>query len=251
MSELQIEEIKTVNYQRPDIDKGYANQYLSIDVSTTAIAIEPISPKMKEVFVGGRGFDLWLLWNAVSGTTKWNDPENAVCIASGPLAGTPIYPGSGKSIVTTISPTTGSVIDSNVGGYFGPYLKFAGFDALEIVGKSAGDTVIFIDGRDRKIQIMEISGLPDDAYEMSDLLTGHFSQNKKGSVSVVSTGPGAEHTLIGCLNFSWYDWDRKVPRLKQAGRGGLGTVFRNKKLKALVAKSLKNRPRWVISVQAP
>jgi aldehyde:ferredoxin oxidoreductase len=236
VSELQIEEVKTVNYQRPDIDKGYANQYLSIDVSTTAIAIEPISPKMKEVFVGGKGFDLWLLWNAVSGTTKWNDPENAVCIASGPLAGTPIYPGSGKSIVTTISPTTGSVIDSNVGGYFGPYLKFAGFDALEIVGKSAGDTVIFIDGQDQKVQIMEISGLPDDAYEMSDLLTGHFSQSKKGSVSVVSTGPGAKHTLIGCLNFTWYDTKRKRVRYKQAGRGGIGTVFADKGLKAVVVR---------------
>jgi len=106
MSELSINEIKTLDYQRPDVDKGYADQYLSIDISTSAIATRPITQKIKEVFVGGKGFDLWLLWNAVSGTTKWNDPENAVCIASGPLAGTPIYPGSGKSIVTTISPTT-------------------------------------------------------------------------------------------------------------------------------------------------
>jgi aldehyde:ferredoxin oxidoreductase len=236
MSELSIKEIKRLEYQRSDVNKGYANQYLSIDISTSAIAIQPITRKMKDVFVGGKGFDLWLLWNAVSAATRWNDAENAVCIAAGPLAGTPIYPGSGKSIVTTISPTTGSVIDSNVGGYFGPYLKFAGFDALEIVGKTAGDTVIFIDGKDQKIQIMEIPGLPDDSYQMSDLLTGHFSQSKKGSVSVISTGPGAEHTLIGCLNFTWYDTKRKRVRYKQAGRGGIGTVFADKGLKAVVAR---------------
>jgi aldehyde:ferredoxin oxidoreductase len=236
MSELSIKEIKRLDYQRPDVNKGYANQYLSIDVSASAITIQPITQKMKDVFVGGKGFDLWLLWKAVSGTTQWNDAENAVCIAAGPLAGTPIYPGSGKSIVTTISPTTGSVIDSNVGGYFGPYLKFSGFDALEIVGKTAGDTVIFIDGKNQEIRIMEIPGLPDDSYEMSDLLTEHFSRGKKGSVSVVSTGPGAKHTLIGCLNFTWYDTKRKRVRYKQAGRGGIGTVFADKGLKAIVVR---------------
>jgi aldehyde:ferredoxin oxidoreductase len=236
MSELSIKEIKKLDYQRPDVKKGYANQYLSIDISASAIAIQPVTQKMKDVFVGGKGFDLWLLWNAVSGTTQWNDTENAVCIAAGPLAGTPIYPGSGKSIVTTISPTTGSVIDSNVGGYFGPYLKFSGFDAFEIVGKTAGDTVIFIDGENQEIRIMEIPGLPDDSYEMSDLLTEHFSRGKKGSVSVVSTGPGAKHTLIGCLNFTWYDTKRKRVRYKQAGRGGSGTVFADKGLKAIVVR---------------
>jgi len=233
---LNIKEIQALDYERPDIDRGYANQYLGIDLSASTFNIEPVDPKMKEVFVGGKGFDLWLLWNAVSGTTKWDDPENAICIASGPLGGTPTYPGSGKSIVTTVSPLTGSVIDSNVGGYFGPYLKFSGFDVLKLVGKSGGDTVIFIDGVDQKIRILAISGLPDDAYGTSDLLTEHFSQGKKGSVSVVSTGPGAANTLIGCLNFTWYDNKRKRARYKQAGRGGIGTVFADKGLKAIVAR---------------
>ena len=236
MMELNIKEIKTLDYKRPEMEKGYTNQHLDINLSTSTIAIEPILPETKKTFVGGKGFDLWLLWHVVSGTTKWNDPENAVCIASGPLAGTPIYPGSGKSIVTTISPLTGSVIDSNVGGYFGPYLRFSGFDALQLVGKSTGDTVIVIDGIDQKIRILEISGLPEDSYGMSDLLTEHFAQGKKGSVSVVSTGPGAKHTLIGCLNFTRFDSKRRRVRYKQAGRGGIGTVFADKGLKAIVAR---------------
>ena len=130
MAGISTHEVTSMSYEKPVIDKGYANQYLAVDLSTSTLAIEPIAAEMKNVFIGGKGFDLWLLWNAVSGSTKWNDAGNAVCIASGPLAGTPIYPGSGKSTVSTISPLTGSVIDSNVGGYFGPYLKFSGFDAL-------------------------------------------------------------------------------------------------------------------------
>jgi len=235
MFELNIKEVKSHAYTRPTIEKGYTNQTLSIDISQAEIFIKPMPEKIKQLFVGGKGFDLWLLWNAVSGDTKWNDPENAICIASGPLGGTPVFPGSGKSIVTAISPTTGSVIDSNVGGYFGPYLKFAGFDALELTGKTAGDTVIVIDGINQKIQILEIPELPDDSYSMSAMLTEHFSQGKQGRVSVVSTGQGAENTLIGCLNFSYYDAKRKKVRNKQAGRGGIGSVFADKGVRAIVA----------------
>ena len=236
MTTLKSKEIKTLKYERPTIEKGYANQTLSVDLSTASLGIKPVTEKMKEVFIGGKGFDLWLLWNAVTPQTQWDGPENAICIGSGPMGGTPSYPGSGKSIVTTISPTTGSVMDSNVGGYFGPYLKFSGFDALEVVGKSSGDAVIMIDGVDQKIKILEIPGLPDDSYALSDALTEYFAAGKKQDISVVSTGPGAKHTLIGCLNFTWYDIKRKRVRYKQAGRGGIGTVFAHKGLRAIVAR---------------
>jgi len=236
MTELEFKEVKTTSYKRPDIKKGYTNQTLHINISDAAVSIKPVIKKMKEVFIGGKGFDLWLLWNAVKPDTKWNSPENEICIASGPLGGTPVYPGSGKSIVTTISPTTNSVIDSNVGGYFGPYLKFAGFDALEVQGKASGNVVIFIDGIAEKIQVLEASGLPDDSYETSGILTKHFGKEKPRNISVVSTGPGAKHTLIGCLNFTWYDAKRKQARYKQAGRGGIGTVFADKGIKAIVVR---------------
>jgi aldehyde:ferredoxin oxidoreductase len=152
------------------------------------------------------------------------------------MGGTPTYPGSGKSIVTTLSPTTETVMDSNVGGYFGPYLKFSGFDAMEIQGKAAGDVVVLVDGMNQCIQIFETMGLPEDAYALSAVLTDHFAEGKPRNVSVVTAGPGAQNTLLGCLNFSWYDVKRKRARYKQAGRGGIGTVFADKGLKALVAR---------------
>ena len=236
MTEFKLEAIKTYDYDRPVIEKGYTNQTLGVDISNSEILIKPVTEKMKSVFIGGKGFDLWLLWNAVKGTTKWNDPENAVCIASGPMGGTPIYPGSGKSIVTTISPLTGSVIDSNAGGYFGPYLKFSGFDAMEVTGKASKDVVIFIDGIDERVQILEASGLPDDSYALSAKLTEYFGKGKPRHISVVSTGPGAKNTRVGCLNFTWYDLKRKRARYKQAGRGGIGTVLADKGIKAIVAR---------------
>ena len=66
------------------------------------------------------------------------------------------------------------------------------------------------------------------------------------NIAVVSSGRAAKHTRMGLLNFSFYDWRRKLPRLKQAGRGGIGTVFRNKNLKAIVIKNINIIPDWSV-----
>ena len=225
-------------YHLGKVERGYNNRTLYIDISNMRIVEKPVTKDMKETFTGGRGFNLWLLWQAFpkNRIPKWDDPENEICIASGPLGGTPIYPGSGKSIAVAISPLTESVIDSNVGGYFGPYLKFAGWDALEIQGKAKSDVVILIDGDNEIVRIEDGSGLPTETHLLTDALSQRFAGDKPHSISVVSSGPAAEHTLMGCLNFSWYDVARKTHRTKQAGRGGIGTVLRNKRITAIVAK---------------
>jgi len=219
-------------------EKGYNNRTLHIDLSTKKITEKAVTQQMKDLFIGGRGFGLWFLWNAIKPTTKWNDPENDIIISPGPLAGNTQYPGSGKSLVVSLSPTTGIPIDSNVGGFFGPLMKFSGFDALEIQGKAERDVVIFIDGQKGKITIEEAPEESVDSHIASEQFTHEYAENEDDlrNVSVVSAGVGAEHSLVGCLNFSWYDLRRKGTRLKQAGRGGIGTVFRDKKIKAVVVR---------------
>ncbi len=230
--------IAEFSYSLSKVERGYNNRTLHIDLSNMRMFSKPVSQDMKEKFTGGRGFNLWLLWNALpkNRIAKWDDPENEVCIACGPLGGIPVFPGSGKSIAVSISPLTGSVIDSNVGGYFGPYLKFAGWDALEVQGKAESEVIVFIDGDAGKVQVEEAQQLPSETHLLVEILAARYGGSNLQSISVVSSGSGAEHTLFGCLNFSWYDAGRKIHRYKQAGRGGIGTVFRNKKVKAIVVK---------------
>ncbi len=225
-------------YDLSKIDNGYNNRTLHINLADMAIASKPVTKETRELFIGGRGFNLWLLWNALpkDRIVKWNDPENEVCIACGPLGGTSLYPGSGKSIAVSISPLTESVIDSNAGGYFGPYLKFSGWDAIEIQGKAKTEVVILVDGDKGKVVVEKAEELPSETHLIGEILTEKYGTESKKSVSVVSAGPGAEHTRFGCLNFSWYDTQRKMVRYKQAARGGIGTVLRDKKIKAIVAK---------------
>ena len=193
---------------------------------------------MKDLFVGGRGFGLWQLWNAVTPATRWNDPENEIIISPGPVAGITQYPGSGKSLVVTLSPQTDIPIDSNVGGYFGPLLKFSGFDALELQGKSDQDVILFIDGQRGIIRLESAPLEPVDSHVLAEILTRMYAEDEadRPNISVVCTGAGADHSLIGMLNFSWWDKRRGCIRLKQAGRGGIGTVFRDKRIRALVVR---------------
>ena len=225
-------------YELRPVEYGYANRTLYVNLSDRTIAEKPVTQQMKDTFTGGRGFGLWLLWNAVDGDTRWDDPQNELIIANGPISGITGYPGSGKSTVVTLSPLTGSVIDSNAGGYFGPYLKFAGFDALEIQGKSDNEVIIVIDGDTGRVTLEEAPLEDVDAHLLADQLTAMYARDERDqqNVSVVSAGQGADHVLYSALNFSWYDVRRKAVRVKQAGRGGTGRVFRDKGLKAIVVR---------------
>jgi len=242
------EVLAELSYPPAEIRYGYANRTLKVDLSSNSIEILPVDEELKRIFVGGRGFGLYYLWHAVTPQTKWNDPENAIVISSGPLGGNPSFSGSGKSLVVSLSPATGIPIDSNVGGHFGPLLKFSGWDALVLTGKAEEDVVLYIDGNANKVQLVRAPLEAVDAHVVSEQLTEFFADTPKEwrEISVVSAGRGAEHSLMGCLNFSWYDWRRGSARIKQAGRGGIGSVFRDKKLKALVAKKSDYLPRWTI-----
>ncbi|MBF0501268.1 MAG: aldehyde:ferredoxin oxidoreductase [Candidatus Riflebacteria bacterium] len=217
-------------------ERGYNNRSLHIDLTTMKVTEKQVTDQMKQIFIGGRGFGLWYLWNAIKPSTKWNDSENDIVISPGPVGGNTQYPGSGKSLVVTLSPLTGVPIDSNVGGYFGPLMKFCGFDAIEIQGKAKNDVIVLIDGQKGVIRIEEAPLESPDSHIAAELFTHEYANDHDDlrNVSVVSAGRGAEHALVGCLNFSWFDVRRGCTRLKQAGRGGIGSVFRDKKVKALV-----------------
>ena len=143
-------------YELRPVERGYANRTLYINLSDNTISSKPVTQQMKDTFTGGKGF--WCVAALECRERRrhqWDSPENEIVIAGGPIGGITAYPGSGKSTVVTVSPLTGSVIDSNAGGYFGPYLKFAGWDAMEIQGIAERDVIIVIDGDTGRVTIEE------------------------------------------------------------------------------------------------
>jgi len=199
--------LKEYKYTPAKIDKGYSGKSLYINVGDLRIEEKEVTEFIKDKFVGGKGFDLWYLWHAVTPETHWDSPENEIVMSAGPLGGITQYSGTGKTLVCAISSLTDIPIDSNVGGYFGPLLKFSGWDALELQGKADTDILIFVDGNKGTLSIEEAAELPEDSHLLAEELTSRYadSEEDKVNVSVVSSGSAARHVLMGMLNFSFYD----------------------------------------------
>ena len=101
---LEHKTISEYNYIKKDIQKGYANRTLYINLNEGIIKEKKVTEDMKKLFTGGRGFGLKLLWDSIKSNTRWNSNENELIITTGPLCGTTQYHGSGKSLCLTISP---------------------------------------------------------------------------------------------------------------------------------------------------
>ncbi len=230
--------LKEYKYEFTEIVHGYNNRSLKIDLTGLDVIEKEISEEMKQKFTGGKGFGLRYLWDAVTSETKWDSPENEIVISSGPVGGITQYPGSGKSLVVTLTPLNNTPMDSNVGGHFGPLLKFAGFDALELQGKADKEVIVYIDGNEGVIQLLESDIDAIDSHVLSEELTELFAKDEidKRNYSIVSTGSAARTSHVAMLNFTFYDVKRGKVRLKQAGRGGIGRVFNDKNIKAVVVK---------------
>jgi aldehyde:ferredoxin oxidoreductase len=230
-----------MHYSATKLERGYANRLLTIDLGRGDIAAPALDPAVRDYFLGGRGLGLYLLHQATTPATRPGDPENPLILANGPLGGVPQFPGTAKAMAVSLSPITGIPGVSNFGGYFGAYLKYAGFDALQVTGRAARDTMIVINGFTREVTVEQAPDLTE-AFDLERAIAERFTEAgfEKRQIAFMSTGPGAAHTTYGCINSHYYDVTKPTPagrglfRTKQAGRTGLGTVMSDKNLRAIV-----------------
>ncbi len=201
---------------------GYMNKLLFVNLSTGEIRAETPDESLYRDFIGGYGIGARILYNNQKGGVDALGPENTLGLVTGPLTGTPTTFGA-RYMAVAKSPLTGSWGDSNSGGYFGPYLKFAGFDGVFFNGISEKPVYLLLDNG--KVEIKDASHLwGKDTYETEDTLEAEYGPTAR----VVSIGPAGEKlSLVSCIIHNRGD---------AAGRSGLGAVMGSKRLKAVVAK---------------
>jgi aldehyde:ferredoxin oxidoreductase len=195
-----------MNYSTTKLRHGYSNQILTVDVSSRTCATPALDPKVRDFFLGGRGLGLYLLHQAISAQTKATDAENPLIIANGPLGGIPQFPGTAKAMAVSLSPLTGIAGVSNFGGYFGAFLKYAGFDALQVTGKADRDVMIVVNAFTHEVTIEEAPS-DDEAFDLERDIAGRFlaAGYNRRNLAFLTTGIGAANTTYGCINSHYFD----------------------------------------------
>jgi len=201
----------------------YGGNILMVDLSRGKISKEPTSSYSGE-YLGGRGINIKLLYDGVPPETDPLDPASMIIFGMGPLSGTPV-PAS-RVEVTTKSPETGYLASSNFGGYFGPELKFAGYDNITITGKA--DKPVYLWIHNEQVEIRDASHLwGKDTYETQEVIRSEV--NPEAMVACI--GPAGENLV----RFATIQHELG----HGAGRTGTGAVMGSKNLKAIVVRGTK------------
>jgi len=204
--------------------RGYTNRILYIDLTWKKFYVKEIPEEIKSMYIGGKGFGIKLLYELTPAGLDPFDEKMPIIFASGPLTGT--FAPSMRGCVVSKSPLNNMFDDSYFGGHFIQEIKYAGFDAVVIVGISVQPVYLVIrNGMVEFIDAKNVWGL--DTYATYEKLKkGNLKQSK-----ICCIGPAGEnlikYALIDC------DFHR------QAGRGGLGAVMGSKRLKAILAIGYK------------
>ena len=129
---------------------GWAGKIARVNLSTGEIGVRDLSHEMAVSYLGGRGFGARILYDEVGPSVDPFSSDNLIIFATSPLTGTKA-PSSSRFSVTTKSPLTGTILDSNCGGKTGLRLKAAGYDVLIISGKAEKPVWLLVDETGIKI----------------------------------------------------------------------------------------------------
>nr|MDA8218987.1 aldehyde ferredoxin oxidoreductase family protein [Dehalococcoidales bacterium] len=207
---------------------GYMGKVLWVDLSAGKITEEALDEKECREYIGGYGLGAKTLFDRQKPHVDPLGPDNILAILTGPLTGTPAIIGS-RFVAVGKSPLTNTWGDANCGGYFGPYMKFAGVDGVYFTGKSDKPVYLLIDNG--KAELKDASHL----WGKDTLQTRDWAKAEYGSkAEEACIGPAGERqSLISCII---NDYGRA------AGRSGLGAVMGSKLLKAIVVRGDQKPP---------
>ena len=199
---------------------------LEIDLSRGSIERVETDPELTELYLGGLGTNAKILWDRVPPEIEPFSPDNLLIFSTGLLCGTPAT-GANRTIVSTISPQTGLMAFSMMGGFWAPELKYAGYDKLIFRGKSPDLVYLWINND--KVEIRDAGHLQGKgAIETAELIKEELREPR---AQVAAIGLAGENRVY----FASIEQGRS-----SASRGGIGAVMGDKGLKAIAVRGTKD-----------
>ncbi len=208
---------------------GYMGKILRVDLTDGRITEQPLEEPVARAFLGGRGLGAKILFDELKPGLDPLGPENKLVVATGVAAGIP-FGGNCRYVLMAKSPLTGIWGETNASGFFGPELRFAGFDAIVIEGQAENPVYLWIHNGKAELR---------DAAHLWGKITGETetlirAELKDDKIRVASIGPGGENLVrFACVLSDFHH---------ASGRTGMGAVMGAKKLKAIAVRGTQKLP---------
>jgi aldehyde:ferredoxin oxidoreductase len=195
----------------------------AVDLTTGKIEITPISLEVRKKFLGGRGLAAYLLYKHVKPGVDPMGPDNAVIFSAGPLGATLASAGS-RTDVMCKNPLTGILGSGNMGGFFAPELRFAGFDHILVTGKAHQPVYLWV--HNGTIEIRDAKNV-----------WGKTVTEAQWAVREELGDPDIKSAVCGPAAEKGVRFGNVMTGIKNAnGRGGGGSVMGSKNLKMVAAR---------------
>ncbi len=200
----------------------YTGQLLHVDLTRRKIQSTTIPQDIRRKYIGGWGMAVKYITDLVDPRVDPLSADNAFVVMTGPLCGT-LVPTSSRTCLVSKSPKTGTIFESNIGGSFGPELKFAGYDGIVVTGKS--DTPVYLKIVNSQVTLEDASPVMGKGiFQTENWLRKQVDYEAK----TLAIGPAGENLVeFACVGSESY---------RQMGRGGAGAIFGSKNLKAIAVR---------------
>jgi aldehyde:ferredoxin oxidoreductase len=201
---------------------GFMGKMLWVDLSQQTLKEEPLDEKTGRDFLGGYGLGARVLFSRQKPGVDPLGPDAILGITTGVLTGTDALGGS-RYIMVGKSPLTGGWGDANSGGNVGPFLKFAGYDAVFFIGVS--DKPVYLHINNGKAELKDAAKIwGKDTFDTQDILRAEHGKD----LEIACIGPSGEKVALVAAVMN--------NKGRAAGRSGLGAVMGSKKLKAIAVQ---------------
>lgn len=202
---------------------GTTAKILRVDLTNDTIETEILSDDFYRLYPGGKALAGYILLNELPAHTDPLAPENVLVIANGVMTGAPVSTAT-RYVVSARSPLTNGYGESEAGGFWGPELKMAGWEAIVVKGKASGPVYLWIN--DGEVEIRPAEHLWGRlTAEVQEKIRAELGDEK---IRILQTGPAGENLVryAGLTN--------DLRHLN--GRNGLGAVMGSKNLRAIAVR---------------
>jgi aldehyde:ferredoxin oxidoreductase len=194
-----------------------------VDLTTGVIEKKVIPLAVRKAFLGGRGLASYLLYKYAKPGCDPLGPDNVVIFSAGVLGGT-LASAPARTDVMCKNPLTNLLGSGNMGGFFAPELRWAGFDHIVVKGKAAKPVYLWV--HNGEIEIKDAKNL-----------WGKSVTEAQWAVREELGDPDIKCAVCGIAGENLVRYANVMTGIKNAnGRGGGGCVMGSKKLKLVAAR---------------